>query len=390
MSARFLFYSNEMVGLGHLRRTLLMAECIAERNAEATSLILTGSLIEPFLPLPDHVDTVKLPGRARDHRGRHHAARLSIGLQHLQALRSSIAIASARAFDPDVVVVDKLPLGLGGELQPTLDVLRTAGHARLVLGLRDIEDSPERVREAWGDEMRETIERYYDAVLVYGPDGTPDAIECMDWGDLGVDVTHVGYLGGAVCDRGPSDLPHGYLLATAGGGGDGFELLARFAEAVRLDPPACPIVVVAGPLMAPYQVQALRALLRGLDAHLFEFRPDMGRLMAGARAVVCMAGYNTVSEVMRSRKPALLVPRVRPSQEQLIRATELSRRGLQAMLHPDELTPRRLRAEIGALLRRERPVANGYSVSGAHNAAEMLLQLNAESRASVRRRARAA
>lgn len=52
-----------------------------------------------------------------------------------------------------------------------------------------------------------------------------------------------------------------------------------------------------------------------------------------------MGGYNTVSELLSLRRPALIVPRVVPRQEQLIRAQALSRRGLVRMLHPGELTP---------------------------------------------------
>jgi predicted glycosyltransferase len=238
--------------------------------------------------------------------------------------------------------------------------------------------------------MREVIERYYDEVLVYGPSTTPDAIDCMGWDGLDVDVTHVGYLGAPPPPRGPVDLDDGYLLATAGGGGDGFELLARFAEAIRLEPLPCRAVVVAGPLMASHQVHALRELVRGLDVEFFEFRSDMSNLIAGAQAVVSMAGYNTVSEVMLARKPALLVPRVRPSQEQLIRARELSSRGLQSMLHPAELTPRRLRGAIDELLLRDRPSVDGYSTCGVENAADILMRISSARVPAPRRIVRAA
>ena len=64
----------------------------------------------------------------------------------------------------------------------------------MVLGLRDIEDNPARVRRAWGAPgLRAAIERCYDAVLVYGPGSTPDAIDCTGW-DLEVPVRHVGYV----------------------------------------------------------------------------------------------------------------------------------------------------------------------------------------------------
>ena len=61
----------------------------------------------------------------------------------------------------------------------------------------------------------------------------------------------------------------------------------------------------------------------------------MANVLAGARGVVTMGGYNTISEVLQTGVPALVIPRVRPSEEQLIRASELVALGLADMLHPD-------------------------------------------------------
>jgi predicted glycosyltransferase len=46
-----------------------------------------------------------------------------------------------------------------------------------------------------------------------------------------------------------------------------------------------------------------------------------------------MGGYNTISEGPADGRTALVIPRVRPSEEQLIRAKELAL-GLADMLHP--------------------------------------------------------
>lgn len=352
MSTRFVFYSNEVGSLGHLRRTLAIAGRLAHSHPEATSLVLTGSMIEPFFPLPPRVDTVKLPARGRDHNGRQRSERLALDLHELDVLRGSVSLAATLVFQPDVVVVDQLPLGLGGELRPTLEALKKLGACRLVLGLRDIEDSRAQVQRKWGDVMRAAIEHYYDAVLVYGPDSSPDAIHCMGWGELDVPVAHVGYVGADMPKSGPADLEPGYLLATAGGGGDGFPMLASVAEAIRLAPLGCPTVLVTGPLMPAEHAQRIRELAEGADIRIFEFRNDMHRLIAGARAVVSMAGYNTVTEVMRARKPALFIPRVRPTEEQLVRAERLAQSGLQDMIHPNELSPGHMRAALERLLSR--------------------------------------
>jgi predicted glycosyltransferase len=369
---RFLFYCNEMVGLGHLRRTLAIAECLAHAHDDVTSLVITGCPVEWIFSLPPRTDTVKLPVRTRSSQG-HARSRLTLEADELRALRAELALAVATAFDPDVVVVDKLPLGVDGELEPTLRALRArGGRCKLVLGLRDIDDSPANVRRKWGFGMRDAIRRYYDTILVYGPSSTPDAIACMGWKRLDVPVLHVGYVGAPMPATGPDDLPDGYLLATSGAGHDGFELLATLGEAIRAEPLPCETVMVAGPLRDPDKLEQLRRLTAGLAVQLYPYRADLPRLIVGARGVVSMAGYNTVGEIMRTRKPALLVPRVRPSEEQLIRAQRLARRGLQQMLHPADVRPARLRAELDTLLARPAPPIELDDYTGAERTVDVL------------------
>src|SRR5215210_8691776 len=144
-SRRFLFYTNECVGLGHLRRTVSLAQAVCELDPAATSLIITGAPVAPDQRLPPGVDTVKLPQLGRDGDGVHRSHRLDIGLARARSLRARLALAAAEGFQPDVAIVDKTPCGLGDELVPTLEALHRTS-CRIVLGLRDIEDGPEGVR----------------------------------------------------------------------------------------------------------------------------------------------------------------------------------------------------------------------------------------------------
>jgi predicted glycosyltransferase len=372
---RFLYFSNELVGLGHLRRTLSIANRLAEVEEDASSLIVTGSPVVPWFGMPPRVDILKLPGWTRDEHGDRRAGGLALDVRGLHAVRSGIELAVAASFEADVAVVDKLPLGPGGELTEALEALRGLPRCRVVLGLRDIDDAPDQVRRAWGPDMRAAIERYYDAILVYGPASSPDAIRSVGWTDLSVPVHHVGYLGWPMTDEPAPDLPPGYLLATVGGGHDGYRVLEEVLQAIRLEPLGCPTLVITGPLMPKGQIQALRALAAGADAQVVEFRGDMDRVLAGARAVVGMAGYNTVAETLRARRPALLVPRTRPSQEQLVRARAVSRRPSYAMLHPDDLDPRAMREALGRLLEAPPPDAPADEYEGADSSARLLAEL---------------
>lgn len=101
----------------------------------------------------------------------------------------------------------------------------------------------------------------------------------------------------------------------------------------------------------------------GSRARLVEFLDDMASHVAAADVVVSTAGNSTVSEILSFDRPALLVPRTRPSREQLIRAEILSGRGLVRMLHPEDLTPARLLHGITRLLH-DPPRSQGLALDG--------------------------
>ena len=374
---RVLFITNECAGLGHLRRTITLARAVTEADPAATALIVTGSAALGSFELPERVDTVKLPVFRRESDGRLYAATLKVGMPMIETLRADILRSAALAFDPDVVVVDKTPLGLRSELVPMLEELRRIGRARIVLGLRNVEDDPERVRATWAEaDMLSALRRYYDHAVVYGPaDTTGDALSCLGGVELPVPVTHVGFIGNPPAVTAPADLPEGYLLVTVGGGSDGHDVIDAVLDADEHRRFEFPVVIVTGPLMPIEDVARLTARCDGEHTRLFDVRNDMAQVILGARAVVTMGGYNTISEVLQSGTPALVVPRVRPSTEQLIRANDLVALGLAEMLHPDTITPERTwHAVEQTTLRPRRPVG-GTEYRGAVRTAQLLVDL---------------
>src|SRR5256885_11932827 len=83
---RFLFYTNECVGLGHLRRTTTLARATTELDLDSSALIITGSAASFGEAPPPRVDTIKLPVLTRDQHGAYWSSRLGIGSHELQAL----------------------------------------------------------------------------------------------------------------------------------------------------------------------------------------------------------------------------------------------------------------------------------------------------------------
>jgi len=263
---------------------------------------------------------------------------------------------------PDVCIVDNVPAGMMGELVPALLHLKRASPAtRLVLGLRDIVDDPERLCPEWADQgVYELMDHVYDLILVYGDASVFDVVaEYRLSGRAAAKTRYVGYLPRRANTARIEELraelrsDRPLVLATAGGGGDGYEILHALLEARRRWPAAADFdcVVVVGPFARACERHRLaRMAADGSQARLLDFDRELTAYMAAADVVVSMAGYNSICELISLRRPAVLVPRVEPRLEQLIRARAVTRLGAGRMIHPARLTPRRLLNEVNALL----------------------------------------
>ncbi len=87
-------------------------------------------------------------------------------------------------------------------------------------------------------------------------------------------------------------------------------------------------------------LEELAARVRRLTVLAFVTEP-LG-LLRHCERVIAMGGYNTLCEIVRLGKPALIVPRLKPRSEQLIRAQRFHDLGLLDLLPPDRTTPEAL------------------------------------------------
>lgn len=343
MNERVVLYGHDTMGLGHLRRNLALAAALRGSARRPQVLVVTGAAEAGRFPLPDGVDLLVLPGVAKGPDGSYHGRRLDAPLADLVGLRSAILTAALTGFEPDLVVVDKVARGFAGELEPVLPRLQAAG-TRVVLGLRDILDAPAAAAAEWRRlRTTEALREYYDEAWVYGDRSVSDlALDCRVPPSVRHMLRYTGFLGTGrpAGPAGPPPVEDGepFALCLLGGGQDGPVLAEAFAAAPRAAGTAG--VLVTG----PYLPDATRAVLRAAAANdpslrLVDFCVDPLAWARRSVAVVCMGGYNTVAEVLTTEVPALVVPRVAPRAEQLVRARRLSERGLVDDMHPADLTP---------------------------------------------------
>ncbi len=350
---RVALYSHDTQGLGHIRRNLAIAAALAGTGQPPAVLMVAGTQVTNSLVHPAGVDCLTLPAIGKNAAGAYEARQLPMPVDEVLRLRADAIAAGLAAFQPDVLIVDKVPAGLMGELIPALKMLRRRGRTRCILGLRDILDEPHVAAREWRDAgASRIVQRYYDAVWVYGDPAVYDAVREYAFLDaIAAKIRFTGYINR--CEEShscrPDDLRRQTVrdlklpverlaLCTVGGGQDGFSIAEAF---VRADLPAdTGAVVLAGPFMEEGDRRRLLALARHRSrTRVVAFTPHPERLLGGADWVVSMAGYNTTCEILAANKRALLVPRVRPRLEQWIRAERLAELGAVSVIHPDALTP---------------------------------------------------
>lgn len=352
---RIALYSHDTMGLGHVRRNLLLAQTLASAAPRVSTLIITGAREGGLFAMPPGADCLTLPAVGKHVTGRRYEARhLGVSLTELIRLRADIILSALTTFKPDVLIVDNVPRGVQRELDPTLQYLRTRSRARCVLGLRDVLDDPATVRREWDRASNENaIRLYYDRVWIYGdPHVYAPVREYALSTDVAARVRYTGYLdqrarldGADARTRTPLSslsLPPGpMVLCVVGGGQDGARLARTFAETPL--PAGVNGVILTGPFMPPEVQSELRALAAGQTRRrVLDFVGEPTALVEQADRVIAMGGYNTVCELLSFRKHALIVPRVTPRSEQLIRAQRLRDLGLVDMLHPSEATSQAL------------------------------------------------
>jgi predicted glycosyltransferase len=344
INPRFLLYSHDTFGLGNIRRTLLLAREIIEQYPKAAVLLITGSQMIHSFRIPEGVDYIKLPCLDRIDAERYESRFLLDCSEAVKDTRSAIIERTVLGFAPDLMIVDKRPGGVDGELTATLAALRERHlPTRLVLGMRDILDEPAKTRETLkNNHSFDIIRDYYDEVWVYGSQSIFDTVKEYGFPADVAGITHYcGYLKRpTVVSSRNGGPPH--VLVTTGGGGDGSRMIRSYLEGLSNLPRhvALKSTIVFGPQMsAASQSSLIESYGYLTDVEFREFEPDLTRLYAEADLVVSMAGYNTVCELLSFGRNAILVPRAEPVKEQLIRARLLAAEGLFEIVEPNELSP---------------------------------------------------
>jgi predicted glycosyltransferase len=375
---RVLFWVQQLLGSGHLKRAATLAGAMAGRGLEVT--LAAGGRPVPWL-LPNGIEVVQLPAirtsdpsfaQLVDTDGRPAGDALWQERQeHLQRLLADLR--------PQVLITEMFPFGRRAFRRELVPLLEAAAALRprpgRLCSVRDIlVHKPARESYGW---MCDTALAHYDRVLVHtDPQLIPFALTFPFAADLAGRQIDTGYVVDPPASPPPEGSPE--VLVSAGGGRVGATLLEAAIEARALTSLAdAPWRLVAGGSFSGDRFDAINARLPDgmtLDRH----RCDFDALLANSLLSVSQAGYNTVVEGLALGKPMVLVPFETASEtEQRIRAERLASLGLAETVWESALAASSLARAIDAAWRR--PTTAGpalpLNLDGAATTARIVMEL---------------
>lgn len=377
-----LMYSHDTYGLGHIRRTMAIANHLRDSNTNV--LILTGSPIAGRFQFSQHVDFVRIPGMIKKTNDDYQSLSIRINQEKALSIRTNIILATAKSFQPHLFIVDKEPLGLKREVLPTLEWLKEESPSTMtVLGLRDVLDESVVIQNDWQEKnVYSYLDKLYDEIWVYGNRNIYDPIEMYKIPEkIHNRVKFTGYIPRkTLSPKTKANVRKRYrimdddkfVIVTTGGGGDGQEVIDHYLAMHDYFPTSLPFksIIITGPFMPKKVREAFKKRAKNFGIKTLPFHPRMEELMAAADLVISMGGYNTICEILTQQTPALIIPRETPRKEQLIRARRLKAKGLLDFIPWTEVTPQLFREKIFTLFKNQNQYTetiSSFKLSGLDN-----------------------
>ncbi len=376
MKPALLLYCQHSVGIGHLMRSLAIAEALSRTFRV---VFLNGGVFPPGVTAPRHMEIIDLPPLGLEDR-----QLVSRGgeqdVERVKAFRREMILGTYDRVRPAVVLVELFPFGrkkFAYELLPLLKRARRAPapRPRVWCSVRDILVAARPDQQHHDDRARWLCDRYFDGVLVHADPLLAEFSESFRPSrPMGVPVHYTGFVTRSEATV-PAPARGDHILVSAGGGLAGGPLLRAAVAAHALLPSdrRPPMRVVAGPFLPESDWEALQAAVQSNAAiELVRSVPDLGAEMRRAAVSVSQCGYNTAMDILGARVPALVVPYAEQREdEQTNRARRLAALGLMRVLEPVALTPQALAVEIAATLP-FRPTASTLALDGGPKTAAIV------------------
>ncbi len=368
-----LFYCHHSVGIGHLVRTLRLAEASLPNGPV---LLLSGGAVPAGLTINPRIQVVPLPPLRMDSEHQLIDANGKRDVEEIFAQRERIAVRTVRMFLPDAVVIEMFPFGRKKFAKEVTSIIKTARaerKTRIISSVRDVLVTKRRDQDRHDLRAAETLNENFDAVLVHSDQNLVRLEATFSTLDrVNIPIHYTGYISGASRSRGPARQRR--IVVSAGGGRVGHELVdvaleshARIKRDLDLN-----MLIVTGPNAASRSRSANGRV--GLET--VEFIDDLPSVFARSMLSVSQCGYNTAVDVLKTGTPAIFVPYETASEdEQLRRAELLAGKGRAVMLRQKLLTADAIVRAASDLLKRKRPNTFEINLDGALRSSDLIREV---------------
>src|SRR5690349_5328541 len=265
---RLMVYSHDTFGLGNIRRMMAICKHVHGSIRGLSILIVSGSPMLQSFRVVQGIDYIKLPCLKRTECGELGVRFLDLEVAEIVRLRRELILSTVMSYRPDVVLVDKKPDGLAGELEPSLRHIKCSlSNTRIHLVLRDILDSSKVTVDDWTRHgYYNILHWHYDGILVLGDRNVFDVCQEYQFPQgLREKVHHCGYVKRQLPKRSRSEVRkelgvekvESLVLITAGGGQDGYEMFSTALAATSSLAKRLPVktLLVFGPELGSEHAQ---------------------------------------------------------------------------------------------------------------------------------------
>ncbi len=374
-----LFYCQHARGMGHLIRSIAIAEALAKK---LHIIFLNGGEFPNGINKPKNVELIQLPSMGLDSNHKLISHSKLYSTEAAIEKRKQILLDIFRKIVPDFLLIELFPFGrkkFAPELIPLLEIANNSiNRPQIICSIRELLVTGRTNQQQHDDRAADILEHYFDAVLVHGDKHFATLNETFSPSkSIEVPVFYTGFVTSQ--NKMYPKQPHKQdVLVAAGGGLVGAPLLrsAIFTHSILQHKFSLSMKIIAGPFLPEDDWVQLNYLVKNINnLQLVRSVPDMQHELSQSRVSISQCGYNTSMDLLSTNIPALVVPYGDTSEnEQYERAKRLERLSLVQVLCASELSPYSLATAIQKLLSFN-PKPHRIKLDGAANTLNIMLEL---------------
>ncbi|MBN2881201.1 hypothetical protein JXM83_04055 [Candidatus Woesearchaeota archaeon] len=364
-----ILYTPFVKGLGHISRVAKLSNIIVDKLGDKYQIvILTDSNIIPrinkkikiikLLTTNKYLEIINNDKLDREHE------------RTLYDIRAKAISKIVSKIKPSIFFSDYRPKGHNNELVRT--ILKNYKKTKFILIMRDIFQNKEQTLLKWNNSnFVQFINKYYHKILIFGDQNMFDFAKEYDLKLIKSKMEYVGYLtkNNAVY----SWQKNKNIIITVGSGDNREKIIDNICENINLDN----IIVISGPSAEKSKIEKLQQ--KYLNVKFVEYVDDIYSLYNKARLIISLGGYNSMTELMKTNIPVIIIPEITLNEEeQLIRAKLFSDNNIFALLYPDEIKNccfEKLISLSEKISKSRIKNVSQYNLSGAKNFTELVKNL---------------